>query len=134
MDGGRVSRSGQGNWVRMAQIDVPAVVFRISKYWEPGMDDAQVYDVTRGWWVMGRRREGAEYALAVTGGVVRGAYRVHAWRERREGDRGWEEDDPANPRWGFDGEPAPELQHLVGQDVSDRFPRGAANPVSYVNC
>ncbi len=55
-------------------------------------------------------------------------------RERREGDRDWQDDDPARPRWGFDGEPAPELQHLVGQDVSDRFPRGAANPVAYVNC
>ncbi len=117
----------------MTELDVPAVLLRINRDWQPGMDDAQVYDVVRGWWVMGPRREQAEYALAIAGGVIRGAYRVHAWRQRREGDRGWD-DDPEQVRWGFDGEPASELQHLVGEDVSERFPQGAGNPVTYVNC
>lgn len=114
--------------------DRPAVLLRIGKRWRLDMDDDDVYDTVRGWWVIGPKREQCEYALAVAHGVVRGAYRIHGWRPRQEGDRGWEEDNPATPRWGFDGAPAPELSHVIGQDVSGVFPRGAANPVTYLNC
>lgn len=41
---------------------------------------------------------------------------------------------PRQAQWGFDGAPATELQHLIGRDVSHLFHKGAANPVSYLNC
>ena len=120
--------------VQMAMLtDRPAVVLRINKLWHPEMDVDDVYDATRGWWVVGPKREDCEYAIAVANGVVRGVYRIHAWRPRGTGDHNWQDDAPDKPRWGFDGAPAPELQHVIGRDVSDLFPRGSANPVTYFN-
>ncbi len=114
-------------------IDVPAVLLRINRRVKPGMDEDAVYDAVRGWWKIGPKREQADYALAVAQGEVRGVLRILDWRARSKGDRGWEQDEPDSPRWGFDGEPAPELAHLIGRDVSGLFPRGAVNPVRYLN-
>jgi hypothetical protein len=111
-------------------IDVPAVIFRVSKEWYPGIDEDRLYDVTHGWWVMGPKRERAEYAFAVAKGIVRGVYRIHGWRPRRDKYP----DGRPRVRWGFDGEPADELAHLIGVDVSSYFPQGSQNPVRYLNC
>lgn len=111
-------------------ITVPAVLLRVSQLWYPGIDEDSLYDATHGWWVMGPKRERAEYAFAVAKGTVRGVYRIFDWRSRHAGDAA----QPGKLRWGFDGEPCDELSHLIGLDVSQYFPPGAANPVRYVNC
>ena len=107
----------------------PGEVLRISQKWYPGIDEDTLYDVTRGWWSVGPRREQAEYAVAVAGRTVRGVWLIHDWRPRHVDAAGA----GAGTRWGFDGEPAEELAHLIGLDVSHLFPRGAANPVRYLN-
>jgi hypothetical protein len=112
--------------------DRPAVVLRIGQKWRPDMDEDEVYDTVRGWWVLGLKREQCAYVIAVAHGIVRGVYSIERWRPRQPGDRDWRDDAPGKPRWGFDGAPAPELQHLIGRDVSQLFTTGAANPVSYV--
>ena len=112
----------------MTGLDIPCVVLRVSKYWYPGIDDDTLYDVTRGWWVMGSKRERAEYAVAVAGGVVRGVWLIHGWRPRHHQENG-----SAATRWGFDGEPADDQAHLIGMDVKHLFALGAANPVRYFN-
>jgi len=111
--------------------DHPAVLLRINRRWKPGMSDDDIYDAGRGWWVMGEKRDACEYAIFVAGGEVRAVFRIHHWALRRPGDPGWQAG--KKPRWGFDGEPVPELRHLVGTDVSWLFPPGAANPVRYLN-
>src|SRR4051812_44563290 len=113
--------------------DRPAVVLRINKLWHPEMNVDDVYDAVRGWWVIGPNRADCEYAIAVANGIVRGVFRIHGWHPRRKGDYNWEDDAPDKPRWGFDGAPAPELEHLIGSDISELFPRGSANPVTYLN-
>ena len=111
-------------------IDQPAVVLRIGQKWRPDMDEDDVYDTARGWWLIGPRREKCEYAIAVAKGVVRGVYRIHGWQERPQG----EGRPGGRVKWGFDGEPAPKLHYLVGRNVSHLFTFGAANPVLYLNC
>jgi hypothetical protein len=71
--------------------------------------------------------------LGVSTGVIRGAYRIHRWRERIEGDRDWP-DDIGKARWGFEGEPAEELAHFLNTSVAHLFKPGQANPITYVNC
>lgn len=83
--------------------------------------------------VIGPRREKCEYAIAVAYGVVRGIFRVNAWQPREEGDSPRQRAGKTL-RWGFDRQPAAEMQHLVGLDVSSLFVKGAANPVLYLNC
>jgi hypothetical protein len=112
-------------------IDVPSVLFRVSRLWSDGMDEDEIYDITHGWWRIGPKRERARYAFAVAKGHVRAVFEIHDWRPRLFEDDGVTLSD--NPRWGFDGAPATDLEHLVGLDVSALFPQGAANPVRYLN-
>ena len=112
----------------------PAVVLRIGALFDPGMNEDDVYDAVRGWWRIGAaQRDRIQYVVAVANGVVRGVYLVHNWVPRKKGDRGWQQDAPGKPKWGFNGEPAMELANLVGTDVAHLFRQGAANPVTYVN-
>ncbi len=127
------NRQERGPVPELSDIDVPCVLFRVSRLYREGMDADAVYDITHGWWRMGDKREQAEYALAVADGTVRGVFRIHGWQARAQGDRDWQHDEPGKPRWGFEGEPAEDLQHLIGMDVRALFPQGAANPVRYLN-
>jgi len=52
--------------------------------------------------------------LGVHRQVVRSVYKITGREPRQEGDRGWEDDKPGRPRWGFVVTEAPEMQHLVG--------------------
>lgn len=115
-------------------IDMPAILIRIPRLWTPQMPPVELFEATRGWWVVGPQRERAKVAFAVSAGVIRGAYRIHRWRERAEGDRDWEDDIGKKPRWGFDGEPAEDLARFLNTSVGHRFRRGQANPIAYVNC
>jgi hypothetical protein len=111
-------------------LDFPGVALNVRQSWREGMDIDEVYDITRGSWVVGRQREQAEYAVAVAKGLVRGVFLIHGWRPRHLADDGGH---AKNARWGFDGEPSLEHEHLIGADVSELFPQGAANPVRYLN-
>lgn len=113
------------------QIGVPCVLLRVSRLWSAGMHVDDIYDITRGWWKIGPKREQALYALAVADGFVRAVFEIHEWQPQLLDDDGTPV--TGNPRWGFDGEPASEQQHLVGLDVRHLFPQGAANPVRYLN-
>lgn len=128
--GGRGTRPVPGPTQRGAELDFPCVVLRVNRAWREGMDVDQVYDVTHGWWVMGQQREQAEFAVAVAHGVVRGVFRIHGWRPRHLTDEGKAAE---KTRWGFDGEPSPDHDHLIGLDVRHLFRQGDANPVRYLN-
>jgi hypothetical protein len=85
-------------------IAEPTIVFMINKSLPPGSwTDEDVYRTTRYSWKIGNdAREQAVYALGVSHGVVRGAYRIESWHQA-DGNR-----------WYFAGNPAPELD-VVGK-------------------
>lgn len=119
---------------RAPDIAERAILFRISRLWSPGMSPAELYEATRGWWPVGRRRKDAEYAFAVSGGVIREVYKIHGWREQRRGDRGWEEDiSKSRKRWGFCGEVAEELARYRNTRVRHLFGESSTS-FTYVNC
>ena len=91
------------------------------------MSDDDIYDAGRGWWVIGPKRDECEYAIFIAKNEVHAVFRIHNWSLRGPSDPGWRPGTRA--RWGFEGEPASELRHLIGTDVSEMFPAGAANPV-----
>lgn len=109
----------------MSSDTTPLVILRIDQKWLPGMDEDQVYDVVRGWWKIGPRRDTVVYAAAVAHGVVRGVYEVFGWQPRAYFDDHATDHVLGPVRWGFDGQPADALQHLIGTDVSTLFPQGA---------
>ncbi|HYL45891.1 MAG TPA: hypothetical protein VEU52_02595 [Candidatus Limnocylindrales bacterium] len=119
---------------RPVQITEPSILIRISELYRPGMSDAEMYDATRGDWVIGPKRERAKYAMSVYAGVVREVYAIAGWfpagttfmsRRDRLGLPG---------RWEFVGRPAPKRVRLryVNRDVSGYFKQGNQNPITYV--
>lgn len=89
------------------RIDQPTVIFIINNSLPKDLwTEQQVYEATRQSWVIGERaREKAFYALGVSHGVVRGAYRIDRWTHA--GER----------RWVFEGVPASELE-VVGTSIA----------------
>lgn len=101
-------------------IDEPTVIFMINRSLTEPWTVQKVYDVTRCCWKIGESaRERAVYALGVSHGVVRGAYRIFRWNEEIGG------------RWRFDGRPAPELDVVGASIVRIKAPQGQANPVRF---
>ena len=86
--------------------------------------DHQFYEMTRGWWKAGARRERARWAFAVSDGVVRAVYLITGWEPARAGNR-----------WGFRGHRDPEMEReYAHRDVSDYVGDGAYYKLTYVNC
>lgn len=119
------------------QVTEPALLIRVSSLYREGITPQALYEASRGVWRIGERREFAELVLAVAGGIVREVYAVQAWHPA--GSTPYltrSVADVAVPgRREFTGVPAPESvrRKYVGQSVAHYFPRGAANPVMYVN-
>ncbi|ASR55240.1 GIY-YIG nuclease family protein [Cellulomonas sp. PSBB021] len=105
------------------------VLLKIPRLWTPAMPSGELYEATRGWWVMSGTTAGrARTALAVSKGVVRAAYEVAYWRERVEGDRDYIP--LGKPRLGFFGK-AIDRPDIVNKSV--KHLKGQ-NPVMYLNC
>lgn len=128
------------NAPRAPELTVPCGLFRIPKLWYPEMADEDLREATSGWWsarTVARAKKTAKYAFAVSHGVIRGVYAIDEsiWRERRPGDRDYEDDLGKAPRWGFpDCVPAPEMAHFLNTSVKHLFKRGDVNPIKFVNC
>lgn len=104
-----------------------------SRRFRKGITEEALYEATRVWWRIGRRRLGADYAMAVSGGVVRGVYAIDGWIEPTD------EDIAAHPnrlgRYGFVGHVDRDLEaRYLFADVTAWLPQGAMNPIKYVNC
>ncbi|WP_159599193.1 LEM-3-like GIY-YIG domain-containing protein [Agromyces humi] len=97
-------------------IDLPLIMVKIQRGWRPDMSEQEIYDKTRGHWKISPWvRDRAKYCLGVAHGVIRGAYRIDTWFPSEEP---W---DAGRNRWGFTGERARELDHVVGTHVRDVF-------------
>jgi len=119
------------------KITQPSVLIRISRSWHEGISDEELYEVTRGVWRIGERRERVELAFAVAGGIVREVYRVLSWHPA--GSTPYHtrplEDVCIDGRWEFVGEVAGEgdRHRYKGMDVSGWFEKGSSNPILYIN-
>ncbi len=100
-------------------IGEPTVMFMINRSLPERWDAIDVYRATQCGWVIGdHARARAVYALGVSHGVVRGAFRIDGWRH------------VGGTRWCFDGRTAHELGHVVGTSIERiKASQGASNPV-----
>ncbi len=86
-----------------------------------GTTTEELYEITRGAWKVGGRRENAECAIAVFHGVAREVYRIDGWRPAGGG------------RWEFSGTVAKDIRgEYVGKFVG-KNKRGHISPVRGVN-
>lgn len=116
------------------EVAHPAILIRINQLFRYGMSAHELYEATRGHWVVGQRREGVELAMAVFEGIVQEVYRVAAWFPAGSTflDRGHGSVDPA--RWEFVGRVADESVRGRYRFKSVRqYVDGLRNPILYVN-
>lgn len=114
---------------KAVKISEPAILIILNRRYRRGMHPVELYEATRGNWVIGSRRQKVGYGIAVHNGIVREVYRIDRWAPSNEstGKR-------IKRRWRFEGVVAEELRHYVGCSVANYIKRGAQNPIKYVNC
>jgi hypothetical protein len=84
----------------------------------------ELYERTRASWVVAPARRKPDWAFAVYDGIVRGVYRIGSWERASDGRR-----------WLFEGSRDAAMEEIyLWSDVSGHLPRGARNPITYVNC
>lgn len=136
---GRVPLSELITYYAAVPVEVtdPALLIRINRLYRHGMPKRELYEVTRGVWKLGERRNRALYALAVFEGVVREVYTIGAWY--RGGTLTYStrsaDDVDAPDRWEFSGRVAlePVRSRYLYRSVAAYFKRGQQSPVVYVN-
>jgi hypothetical protein len=127
-----------------ADIKEPAILIRINQLYRYGMDADQLYDATRGVWVIGPRRERAVYAFSVFKGIVMEVYKItHPWylagtksttyKTRPNCNELWTSDPE---KWEFEGEVAESeiRDKYLKKSVKRYLSNGNQNPIKYVNC
>jgi uncharacterized protein len=120
------------------KIAEPSILIRINQLYYYSMSSQELYEVTRGVWKLGERRNNAEYAFAVYQGVVREVYRIENWCPA--GTLPYETRNQATlripGRWEFEGivaKPAIRKKYL-DLSVGQYFAANSQNPITYVNC
>ncbi len=115
----------------------PCIAFKLNRMWTPDLTVEELYEATRKMWRIGARRNRAEFALAVSYGIVREVYKIGYF----SGESRWEpftRNRDGKPfktkRWGFVGSVAEDLQHIVNTKVSHLPNAVGQNPVFYINC
>lgn len=122
------------NKIILADIKEPTIIFRINKLYNDRCSATELYDITRGRWKLGERREQAQLAFAVVDNIILEVYEIHQWHEG--GTTPNSRKDPAPPgRWEFVGQLAEDeiREKYKDQSVAQYFGAGARNPVRYVN-
>jgi hypothetical protein len=109
-----------------------AVLITINKLYRSDMTPEELYEATRGVWVIGRKREQVDYAIAVYQGIAREVYRIRAWHPA--GTLPYQfrpHDEIKRPgRWEFQGEVADDIRDgYVGNFVG----KGGQNPIRYAH-
>jgi len=110
-------------------ITEPSILVIINRLFRRNMTPEQLYEATRGNWVLSERRNQAKYAFSVYNGIVRQIYSI----------RGWSPVVAKSPtakvrnRWRFEGEVAVELAHYIGGSIEAYLKPGAQSPTRYVN-
>ena len=123
-------------------FDIRAVILNISRQYEPGLEQDQLYERTRGYWVMQPHDHSeAEFAIAIANRVIREVYRISDWTRQLASEiepNPLRRLDPASRvglssyRWSFTGVPASEdiRKKYIGREIKSQ----AQNPVRWVNC
>ena len=122
--------------VEIEAIDEPALLIRINPTVLYEMPPVELYDYTRGVWIIGEDRQKVKIVLAVYEGVVREVYEVRQWFPAgstfsTRDPQGYD----AKGRWEFVGVVAKDAirSKYLNKKVSHFFNANSQNPLKYVN-
>lgn len=123
-----------------ADIPDPVVLIRINELYRNGMSAQELYDATRGVWILSlERARGAKYAFAVFEGIVKEVYEPELWQDARVDSYETRKDltpEDGKGRIEFIGKLALEAirSKYIDKSVANSFVFGSQNPCKYINC
>tara|TARA_B100000315_G_scaffold174959_1_gene163469 strand:+ start:313 stop:1041 length:729 start_codon:yes stop_codon:yes gene_type:complete len=117
-----------------ATITEPSILIRINELYHFGLSPIELYDVTRGRWKVGKKRDKAKYAFSVYDSVVKEVYEIKQWLPSGS-TFSTRSDNPPPDRWEFIGKLAEKRirDSYLNKSVGDYFPKRAQNPIMYLN-
>ena len=128
---------------QLAVINEKVMLIRINKLFYESMTPEELYEVTRGIWKVGTRRNDVDYAFAVYKAVVKEVYKIYDWLpactleyKTRRIIKAIQNVNKIN-RWEFNGGIAENniRNKYIGKSIKSYLPSfGGANPIIYVNC
>ena len=129
---------------RKTEITEPAVMIRINKAFRYSMTDMELYDYTRGQWVLSPENASkAKYAFSIYQGIIQEVYEVLQWFPAgstysvRQGPNNVDikELETLEGRYEFVGNLAPEeiRKKYKYKAVDHYFKKGNSNPIMYLN-
>ncbi len=110
------------------------LLLKVHGLYKEGMGQDELYDITRGWWVLSLpRAEKIQYAASVVSGIILEVFRIDCWEKAKESDRGISEKKNKN-RYGFIGNVADDAirKKYVGKSVAGLYKRGNQSAVMYI--
>jgi len=123
-----------------AQITQKVILINIGQLYRSDMTPSELFEATRGVWIITPDAHKAEFAFCVSQGIVREVYAIARWRRaddppfRRSDIQG--NDSRLKDGWVFEGEVAPEPVRMEyrGTSVRGYLTPATQNPIRYVNC
>jgi len=123
-----------------SQITEKVILINVGQLYRKDMAPSELYEATRGIWIVAPDAHKADFAFSVNQGIVREVYAISRWR--RANDPPFRRPDVLenDPRlkegWVFEGGVAPEpiRTEYRGTSVRAYFTPASQNPVRFVNC
>lgn len=118
---------------KKVKVQHKAILITINKLYRSDMSKEELYETTRGIWVVGEtRRNKVEYAMALYQGIVLEVYRIKQWHPA--GTLKYNTRDTSHfknsGRWEFSGSIAKDVrEEYIGFSVG----KAGQNPIRYVN-
>ncbi len=127
---------------QMIEITEPAILIRISKEFRYSMTDHELYEITRGFWVLNpENAKKAKYAFSIFEGIIQEIYEIADWlpagttESFRNLNLNIEEIEKRKKRHEFIGNIAPESirEKYKFKSIEQYFKQGNSNPIMYLN-
>lgn len=126
------------------EVEEPAILIRINQAFRYTMSELELYDYTRGHWVLNpERARNAKYGIAVYEGIIQEVYEIVDWYKagttysiRQENENiNRDELEGLETRYEFIGNLAPEYirEKYKFKSVEHYFKQGNSNPIMYKN-
>lgn len=122
------------------EIQEPSIGITVNQTYFYGMSEEELYEATRGVWVVAERRASCNIALSIYQGVIKEVYTIQSWHPAgttQYQHRQFNLED-LEGRWEFTGQIAP--LHLRDKYIGKRIFvdgqlfKSSQNPIRYFNC
>jgi uncharacterized protein len=119
---------------KRTEVKHKAILITINRLYRSDMTDRELYEVTRGTWRIGQRRNQADVVMSVYQGIVREVYKIEKWHPA--GTLEYQTRNSlelqTDKRWEFEGEKSGE--DIRSQYVGFNVGKSGQNPIRYINC